>query len=292
LNPPQALLLHRNQWCKPPGIPTIDWADSIHSGLQVCWLGEIPFLNLVNFNPATVTGSIPFAISPLGLAANITDGSVINQVPPNYITINNPSNSLSYTSSTPFSVVAVFQPIGNVPSANLAQQIINKGYQGSATAWQLDIDNNGYPHFGCYTTAAEEVEGTFALTPGLWYSVVGTWNGTAWSLYINGVYNNSNVATGPQSNTAPVTIGAIYASFLPNPPYTQGGYSNYHQIRVISRVLTQGEILRLYNDLYAGLVFPTDSYRSLLKTPAAATGFKPAWATGRSLVFPHGERVA
>jgi len=93
-------------------------------------------------------------------------------------------------------------------------------------------------HLNVY--ASQRVQSTVALNDDKWHSVVGTWDGTALKLYIDGVLNASaNVSAALTYPTADFQIG----KWVGGAQYFNGSID---QVRVYGKALTASEVGKLY----------------------------------------------
>lgn len=79
---------------------------------------------------------------------------------------------------------------------------------------------------------------TSDLTAGQWYNVVGEWDGTNCSLYLNGVLNSTTLC-----QTAPSTTGTTYLSGTDSASWV----GLVDEFRLYNRTLSTAEILQIYN---------------------------------------------
>jgi hypothetical protein len=90
---------------------------------------------------------------------------------------------------------------------------------------------------------AQGVTGTSVVRPGEWYFVVGTYDGRAFKIYVNGVLEGAVPAVGTITNSRrALTIGA---NDNPDFPYRVRGILD--DIRIYSRALSEDEIQELYH---------------------------------------------
>lgn len=130
------------------------------------------------------------------------------------------------------------------------QILIAKGDSTGQYSWEMDITSPsigaaGAPTFILYNTG----DGGYMYTPitkpisdGYWHNIVGTYDGTTISIYIDGVLSGSSTTkTGTQvtNSTGPLSIGDRGSS-----SYVNGIMDS---ISVYSRALTTSEILANYN---------------------------------------------
>ncbi len=92
------------------------------------------------------------------------------------------------------------------------------------------------------------VQTTTAFSPNTWYHVVGTWDSTGMSVYVNGTLNNSTASTGVAVNSSgSLNIGAQTST------YYNGTYHNFpfqgviDEATIYNRALTSDEIKLYYN---------------------------------------------
>ncbi|HVW67159.1 MAG TPA: LamG domain-containing protein, partial [Candidatus Peribacteraceae bacterium] len=113
-------------------------------------------------------------------------------------------NSLSNT--TNFTVSAWVNP----SSLAADRQIISKGYNGTDTQWELKTStNDGKVSFRSWNGSAVGVQSVHPLVANQWTHVVGSYDGTTWKIYLNGVLDNSAVAGAPVATTRDLVIGGV-----------------------------------------------------------------------------------
>ena len=70
-------------------------------------------------------------------------------------------------------------------------------------------ERNNSIYFTCQGLGIQSVYSNAKLNDGYWHNVVGTWDGTTQSLYIDGILDNSQLNWGQiNTNDLPATIGA------------------------------------------------------------------------------------
>ena len=86
-----------------------------------------------------------------------------------------------------------------------------------------------------------------ATTPGTWYQVVGTYDGSTMQQYNNGAYSNYVSTSGPTSsaNGGDILIARRWDGDSGNPIYEFPG--DIGIVRIYNRVLSSGEISKNYN---------------------------------------------
>lgn len=97
---------------------------------------------------------------------------------------------------------------------------------GSQFSYLLSILSNGTAQFATFTGGTDIVAGTTDLDDGEWHHIVGTYDGSNIRIYIDGVEENSAVASGSiNTTTAPVRIGAGSGGLGTESPFDgEGGH--------------------------------------------------------------------
>ncbi len=95
-----------------------------------------------------------------------------------------------------------------------------------------------------------DVIGSTSLTPNIWYHIVGIWDGTNHTLYVNGVQdgqisNTSGMSDRPLPDY--FSIGSILYGGNGSTTFPSGAYGSMDEIGIWNRALTQNEITALYN---------------------------------------------
>jgi len=151
--------------------------------------------------------------------------------------------------------------IGAWMNANSVQASVDSGILGKITS------NDAYSGYMLWFQSNKNVtlyirgnyiNSTFSLSSNTWYYVVGTYNGTTASLYINGVLNSSMSLS--------ISANAAASNFwVGQYEYTTGGRNFTGKIamsQAYNRALTQAEILQNYYQapiVTNGLVFAADA---------------------------------
>jgi len=145
-------------------------------------------------------------------------------------------NTLSIT--TGFTVMAWVNP----SSIGIDRQIISKGYDGTNTQWELKTSTtDGKVDFRKWTAGGPVgVTSTQTLTVGTWVHLAGTFDGTTWKIYWNGVLDNSQAGSGPVETPQNLYIGAVDHGGLGHPAQYWHGYID--EAKIYSCVLTQEQI--------------------------------------------------
>ncbi len=117
--------------------------------------------------------------------------------------------------------------------------ILEKGGWGTGE-YGMTYAGSNKPRFQIYDLSANYIDAVTATNNGAWHNVVGTWNGTNMSLYVDGVIENSTSATG---------------TFIPDAENlyigSRGGNSNFFdgiidEIQIYDRALTPEQVRAYY----------------------------------------------
>jgi len=137
--------------------------------------------------------------------------------------------------------------------------IVHKGEQGdfSDEAWSLQI----YPHEGSQARLLMlitgddgnwiGVHGSFDLQPGVWYHIVGTWDGLTVRLYVNGVLDGQidNTTGGVRDSAGSLIIGGQLSESY-NASYGNLGWDGIiDRVGIRSDSLNDQQVLDRYNSL-------------------------------------------
>lgn len=99
----------------------------------------------------------------------------------------------------------------NFASLSGNQQIASKGFDGTNTAYQLQISGGTDLIIGSFSGSSHQADWTFGagLTTGQWNHILGSYDGSTWFLVVNGVLKANTTATGPISTSKKFAIGAV-----------------------------------------------------------------------------------
>ena len=178
---------------------------------------------LVNMDPATdwVTGKIDGALDFDGSNDYVDIGTALSPV-------------------TNFTITAWVKSA----SVGINQQIISKGKNGSKTQWELKtISNNGEVVFQRRDGGYSGVQSQQQLTAGTWVHLAGSYDGSEWRIYWNGVLDSTATGADPVETTSRLFIGALDDKGN----VKQFWHGLIDDVRIYNQVLTPAEIQVLYN---------------------------------------------
>jgi hypothetical protein len=134
--------------------------------------------------------------------------------------------------------------------------------------------------------------GTTVIQTGVWYHVVGTYDGTNVKIYVNGSLENSVAySTTPGTTNQPLVIGRWYGNY--DDYYTDG---KIDQIRIFNKAISADEVTKLYNEIQCAntIATPESYFNSVLYTGNATArsidvGFQPdfTWIKDRTTNYSH-----
>lgn len=154
-----------------------------------------------------------------------------------YVDLGNPS----FPTPSSFSISAWVK----ADTIGTDRQIASKGYNGTQTEWEMKTTSaDGKVSIQTYNAGQFGVQALTPLAEDAWTHVVGTFDGTTWSIYLNGSLDNSNVAAAPIATTRPIFVGAVDNQGTP----VQFWDGNIDDVRFYGRALTADEV----SDLYGG----------------------------------------
>jgi hypothetical protein len=177
-------------------------------------------------------------------------GTLVNMAESQWVT-GQVSGALRFDGSNDYITAGNTMPYTNIVTvaawvkpASLAvdRQIVSKGYDGVRTQWELKTTSaGGQVSFRHWAPGEVGVQSTHSLAAGVWTHLAGTYDGTTWRIYWNGVLDNQNPNTGIIETDGRVMIGAVDI----NGTAGQFWYGEIDDVRVYDRVLTDDEVAAL-----------------------------------------------
>ncbi len=135
-----------------------------------------------------------------------------------------------------------------VKSDSLAAKntIVQKRFTNNIESYNLRLETDGELNFYAYSSVGGDsgVLGLTAgdVTTGSWYHVVGSFDGTKWQTFVNGIKISESIdSQGPYSNASELSIGASRQN-LSTLQYFNGLVDD---VRIYDRAITQAEITHL-----------------------------------------------
>lgn len=235
---------------KPQDGAAVNWGDPITRGLVGRWLiterYQSRFKDLAGLNNADAFAGCSLSAGAFGGYAMTFDG-VAGVVKTRWQGANDP-----VLIDVPFTISAWAcwtDSAKNVEIASMADEASTSAFYALQIGATTGIFYAGTGDGAGSSFAAS----TAAATVGNWYHVVGVWASTAdRRIYVNGRLEGSNtVSRTPNAalidNTA---FGALVRSS------TSFGAGKVDNVSIYNRALSANEILRLYNEPFAGIVAP------------------------------------
>lgn len=164
-------------------------------------------------------------------------------------------------SAYPFTIVAWGKTTGAIVLASMSDEATDNAYVSlvlvstSARAYAGDAGGSNYADSGAVTTS------------GVWHQIVGVWNSTTdRQIFIDGRYTGiNNTSRTPSLATWDNTMFGV----LQRTGAVNFGAGMVDNVSLYNRALSATEILRLYNEPFAGVVAPR---RRIISSPPASPG--------------------
>ncbi len=122
------------------------------------------------------------------------------------------------------------------------QQIVSKGFDGTRTQWELKTSSSDCKvSFRHWQPGEVGVQSIQTLPESTWTHVAGTYDGTTWKIYFNGVLDNQNVAGPIVETSRNLLIGAVDINGSPG----QFWKGKLDDIRLYNYALDSAEIAQL-----------------------------------------------
>ena len=214
-------------------------ASTTPPGLVSWWKGEGDALDAMGANPGTLNGVVGFVQGRVGQAFDFR----FTETPPGYVQVLN-SASLQPGAVT---VAAWVNHAGN-PGGN--KYIVSKGAKGcEAASYALYSGEPGlnlrfYVFDG--STFVESPDGGAGVWDGNWHFVVGTYDGAAVRLYVDGVEVGSGTPTSIPINYFLPDDSNFYIGAYRSPACNLAFLGGIDEVQLYSRALSAAEIQALY----------------------------------------------
>jgi hypothetical protein len=207
--------------CFPPPTNLVSW-----------WEGESNAFDSAGANQGTLSAGTGFAAGEVGQAFSFNATNSV-QVPD--------APSLNFTGNTPMSVELWVYRTGTQATMHIVGKR-NSGC-GSIEYQMASGDGNGGISFGGNSSSTAAFTGT-SLPTNVWMHLAGTFDGSTFRIYTNGVLAAVSAGTLGPANTAPFTIG------------TSGDCPGFtgliDEVSIYSRALSADEVQDIYTEGSAG----------------------------------------
>lgn len=165
---------------------------------------------------------------------------VFNQGSSQYISINNSANNTGPLAIPNNHAMAV-SIWGNWQTFGTSDATINKGFDGTNTAWELQQTSATQMQFDSFNGSTHGAAAAHGFSANQWNHVYGDYTGSVWHIYFNGVLGASSTdAIGPINNSVAASIGAINTGSIVN-----FSMATFAHAAVWNTNLTAGEISAL-----------------------------------------------
>lgn len=139
--------------------------------------------------------------------------------------------------------------IGNFRTGNTPQE-------GFAIAKVSTENSFSFWADGTANSKGGKVIGTTVIQTGIWYHVVGTYDGANVKIYVNGTLENSvSYTSTPATTDQPLVVGRWYGNF--SDYYLNG---QIDQTRIYSTALDSDQVSELYNEVYCNTISTLDVF--------------------------------
>lgn len=166
-------------------------------------------------------------------------------------------NTSNITSPLTVSAWVNLTNLFNSSTISFQQQVVNKGYDGTNTQWEMATSSDDGTKMTFETFNGGVIHGVRSLSSivtGTFQYWTGTYDGTTWRIYLNGVLDNSATGTGPISNARPVYVGAVDAVGFGSLNFFGGSID---EVRISSSVRSADWVATSYNNQSSPSTFYT-----------------------------------
>ncbi len=225
----------------------------MYTGPQIVRSGLVLCLDAANQRSYLGSGTVWSDLSGNGNTGTLTNGptfnsenggSIVFDGVNDYVGLGTPS-SLNLTSAL---TISAFVNISSFVT-NTWYTIYEKGYGGPIEQTYFRINNYTNPRtlqVGTYNDSGADRLASVSidtLSTNTWYNFCGLYDGAAWRLYIDGVFQTSTTTGGPYVQNNPVSVGAAW---IVN-SYSRIFNGRIANCLVYNRGLTAAEVLQNYN---------------------------------------------
>jgi len=219
---------------------TYGWAILIIS-VVLASLFQLGVFNSSSFSPRAPPGACQvFRPSGPGTTTNINLMGVCTGLLPQYVgQFNGPTSYINVGNVAAFSPSTITLSLWIKLSALGLTQMVAGKYSDDNNRYELYINTQNYFKFLAANGATYGLaDSQYAAAVGVWYHMVGVYDGAKVRIYVNGVEKNNAALTGSMSSgSVSLTIGKT------QPQYTYGLISN---VQIYNTSLSANEIQALY----------------------------------------------
>lgn len=122
--------------------------------------------------------------------------------------------------------------------------VVSKGYDTVNTQYELNM-LSGFISFNTFSSSAgpSGATGSTSISTSVWTFVCGTWDGTTWKVYVNGLIDGSSTGMAPIATAKLVEVGAVDDAGVSNDGKFPGLIDD---ARIYSSALTAPQITAIY----------------------------------------------
>ena len=144
------------------------------------------------------------------------------------------------------------------------RNIVSKGYNGTNTQFSL-LNVGSKPSFQSFDGSPQGVTATSDFSATEFKFIAGTFDGTTYRIYVNGVLEGAQAAAAPVATNQAVMIGAVDTSAI---GILQFWLGKILDVRVYNRVLADADVWAMYDPVSRWDLYWQPTRRLFVNLPA------------------------